>query len=207
MPAVRDDRGNMDPGFEDAMLMANMNRSLRRGGPFNPWNGTNMLGGVNQKAMDRIALWLSDGRASDAFKNSMRVRTNRMQNKVIVEGVNAYMHGKRDGKNGIADYWTDKRGDFDAALQVYRLTEPSAKAGGINQNALEVKSILGKANIELNGTTQTAAAHPFILGMPSTEKPLAIHSMIRLLQASAVSNYGAEPLKCQGQSCKHFMMA
>ena len=200
----RDDRGAMDPGFEDAMLMANMQRSMRHGGPFNPWNGTNMLGGVNQKAMDRIALWFSDGRADDAWKTSMKVRSNRMQNKVIVEGVNAYMHGKSDGKNGIADYWTDKRGNFDAALQVYRLTDPSAKAGGVNQNALEVRSILGRANIELNGTTQTAAAHPLILALPSTEKPVAVHAMIRLLQSSAVSQYGEKATTMQRPALQTF---
>ena len=187
----------MDPGFEDAMLMSNMHRAVRRGGPFNPWNGTNMLGGINQKVMDRLALWLSDGRASRDFKESMYLRTKRIQTKVIVEGINAYMHGKSDGKNGIADYWTDKRGPFDAALQVYRLTDPSAKAGGVNQNALEIRSTLAAANIELTPTTQTAASHPFILSLASTEKPVAIHAMTRLLQASALSQYGEQANRMQ----------
>ncbi len=182
--------GRMDPGFEDAMLVANMQRGMRRGGPFNPWNGTNMLGGVNRKAMDRIALWLSDGRASNDFKNSMYLRTKRMQTKVIVEGINAYMHNKRDGKNGIADYWTDKRDKFDAALQVYRLTDPAAKAGGVNQNALEIRNVLKGADIELNGTTQTAASHPYVLRLAYTERPQAIYSMVRLLQNCAVAQYG-----------------
>ena len=98
--------------------------------------------------------------------------------------------GGLSGQRAIAGYWTARRGKFDAASQVYRLTNPMAKAGGVNSERLETISALVRANVESTKTTRTAAAHPAVLRVRTTDRPEYIQSMVRLLQESAASHFG-----------------
>ena len=55
---VVDERGNIDPGFEDALWYDKSMRSMRHGGPFNPFNAYGMYGQVQPTLLDKMAIRL-----------------------------------------------------------------------------------------------------------------------------------------------------
>jgi hypothetical protein len=165
---------------------------MRHGGPFNPFNAYGMYGQVQPTLLDRIAIGLDRGRMSQAYKDVLSYRLgSRWNNKMIAAGVSDYLNGGKQG-TAIASYWTHRRGPFDAASHVYRLTDPMARAGGGNAERLETISALVRANVESTKTTRTAAAHPAVLRVRTTDRPEYIQSMVRLLQESAAEHFGED---------------
>jgi hypothetical protein len=169
---------------------------------FNPFREkANLFGYTSTPLAERFARYLGGGRESGESKQIAASRDARVQNRVIAEGVNAYMQGKGAGQGDhpIAKYLAQRYGVFDdnaRAMSMYHLTrrpnESASLSGGLNDNRLRAIQAAKAAKQEPNGTVITAASHPFILdSMNGTEKGYAIPAVANLLKDYAGHQFGS----------------